>query len=138
MTELDCRAKNRGFGIGSKYTWRGEDFVASQITISYDLNTDLLEISLGAPCPAISQEVIPDLFMRYDLKTFDEETNQGQETVGFTISNVSLWSAEDFLRLADVSSNGTLKHIIQWIQEDLVGKTMELQSVTWLELALAR
>jgi len=101
--------------------------VASQITISYDLDTDLLEISLGAPCPAISQEVIPDLFVRYDLKAFDEETNQGQEIVGFTISNVSLWSAEDFLRLADISSNGILKHIIQWIQEDLVGKTMDLQ-----------
>ena len=100
--------------------------MASQITISYDLDTDLLEISL-APCPAISQEVIPDLFVRYDLKTFDEETNQGQETIGFTISNASLWSAEDFLRLADVSSNGILKHIIQWIQEDLVGKTMDLQ-----------
>ena len=98
--------------------------MASQIKISYDLDADLLEISLGTPRPAVSQEIIPELFVRYDLNTFDEEKNRGNEIVGFTVSNVSLWNAEDFLQLADVFPNGMLKHLIQWIQEDLVGKPM--------------
>jgi hypothetical protein len=97
--------------------------VANQIKISYDVDADLLEISLGTPRPAVSQEIIPDLFVRYDLNTF-EAKKQGNEIVGFTVSNVSLWNAGDFLRLADAFPNGTLKHLIQWIQEDLAGKPM--------------
>ena len=100
--------------------------MASQIIISYDLDVDLLEIALGTPRSAISQEIVPDLFVRYDLNTFDEETNQGNEIVGFSISNVSLWKAEDFLRLAEVFPNGILTPLIQWIQENLAGKSMNL------------
>ncbi len=97
--------------------------MANQIKISYDVDADLLEISLGTSRPAVSQEIIPDLFVRYDLNTF-EAKKQGNEIVGFTVSNVSLWNAGDFLRLADAFPNGTPKHLIQWIQEDLAGKPM--------------
>jgi len=88
------------------------------------MDVDLLEISLGTPRPAVSQEIIPDLFVWYDLNTFDNEKKQDNEIVGFTASNVSLWNAENFLRLNEVFPNGILKHLIQWIQEDLVGKPM--------------
>jgi uncharacterized protein YuzE len=53
--------------------------MARKIRFSYDKQGDILDISLGKPRKAISQEVQDDLFLRIDPKT--------QEIVGFSVLN---------------------------------------------------
>ena len=99
--------------------------MAKKLTISYDQEGDILEIALGPVRPAISEELILNLFVRYDLATYDEEKNEGRDIIGFTVANVSLWRAEDFRKLDRVFPGGVLKEILQWVKGNLVGKSLE-------------
>ena len=63
--------------------------MAKKLTISYDQEGDILEIALGPIRPAISEELISNIFVRYDLATYDEEENEGRVIIGFTAANVS-------------------------------------------------
>jgi len=99
--------------------------MAKKLTISYDQEGDILEIALGPARPAISEEVISNLFVRYNLATYDEEKNEGRDIIGFTVANLSLWRTEDFRRLDVVFPGGILKAILQWVKGNLVGKTLE-------------
>jgi len=83
--------------------------MASKLTISYDQDGDLLEIAFGSVRPAISEELVSNLFVRYDLATYDEEKNEGKEIIGFTVANISLWKDEDFRRLNRLFPSGVLK-----------------------------
>jgi hypothetical protein len=100
--------------------------MASKLMISYDKEGDILEIAFGPSRPAISDELISNLFVRYDLATYDEEENEGKEIIGFTVANISLWKDKDFHRLDKLFPNGILKEIIQWVQGSLVGKPLEV------------
>jgi len=99
--------------------------MASKLTISYDKEGDILEIALGSIRPAIAEELILDLFVRYDLATFDEEKNEGKEIVGFTVANLSLWKAEDFRRLDGILHGSIFQEVIQWAHAHLAGKSLK-------------
>lgn len=99
--------------------------MAKNLTISYDQVGDILEIALGPVRPAIAEELISNLFVRYDLATYDEDKNEGRDIIGFTVANISLWRAEDFRRLDEVFPGGVLKEILQWVKGNLVGKPLE-------------
>ncbi|MBM3240332.1 DUF2283 domain-containing protein [Candidatus Poribacteria bacterium] len=99
--------------------------MAKKLTISYDQEGDILEIALGPVRPAIADELISTLFVRYDLATYDEEANEGRDIIGFTVANVSLWKPEDFRRLDGLFPGGVLKEILQWFRGNLVGKSLE-------------
>jgi len=101
--------------------------MASKLTISYDKEEDILEIALDSIRPAIAKELIPDLFVRYDLATFDEERNEGREIVGFTIANLSLWKAGDFRRLDRILHGSILQDVLQWAHTHLVGKSLDIE-----------
>ena len=99
--------------------------MAKKLTISYNQEGDILEIALGPVRPAIADELISNLFVRYDLATYDDEKNEGRDIIGFTVANVSLWKAEYFRRLDGMFPGGVLKEILQWVKENLVGKSFE-------------
>ena len=106
--------------------------MASKLTISYDQEGDLLEIAFGSARPAISEELISNLFVRYDLATYDEEKNEGEKIIGFTVANISLWKDENFRTLDKLFPGGVLKEIIQCIKGSLVGKPLEIIAAeTW-------
>jgi len=100
--------------------------MASKLTISYDIDGDMLEIAFGLFRPAIAEELIPNLFIRYDLATYDEDKNEGKDIIGFTVANISLWKDDDFRSLDNLFAGGILKEIIQWVRGNLVGKPIEI------------
>jgi len=97
-----------------------------QLTITYDQETDIMEIAIGPPRAAITKEVLPDLFVRYDLATFDDENNRGKDIIGFSIANLSLWKEDDLEVLDRMFPSGVLKDILLWAKDKLVGKQLEL------------
>jgi len=99
--------------------------MAKKLTISYDQEGDILEIALGPVRPAIADELISNLFVRYDLDTYNEGENEGRDIIGFTVANISMWETEDFHRLDGVFPGGVLKAILQWVKGNLVGRSLE-------------
>ena len=100
--------------------------MASKLIISYDKDGDLLEIALGSTRQAVAEELISNLFVRYDLATYDDEKNEGKDIIGFTVANISLWDDDDFHSLDKLFSNDMLRETIRWVKNNLVGKPIEI------------
>lgn len=67
--------------------------MGKEIRISYDKEGDILDISLGLPREAISEEIEDDLLVRLDPAT--------REVVGFSVINFEKWfeKVKDFKQL---------------------------------------
>jgi len=100
--------------------------MASKLIISYDRDGDILEIAFGSIRQAVAEELIPNLFVRYDLATYDDEKNEGKDIIGFTVANISLWDDDDFHSLDELFSNDMLRETIRWVKNNLVGKPIEI------------
>jgi hypothetical protein len=68
--------------------------MASKLIISYDRDEDTLEIVFGSIRQAVAEELISNLFVRYDLATYDDEKNEGKDIIGFTVGNISLCDSD--------------------------------------------
>lgn len=75
--------------------------MAEKMRFAYDKKGDLLDISLGKPKKAVSQEIEDDFFVR-----LDPETNK---VVGFSILNFEKWfKGLDDYRLVPMSAEFSL------------------------------
>jgi hypothetical protein len=100
--------------------------MAGKLIISYDRDGDMLEIAFGSTRQAVAEELISNLFVRYDLATYNDEKNEGKDIIGFTIANISLWDDDDFHSLDELFSNDMLRETIRWVKNSLVGKSIEI------------
>ena len=62
--------------------------MAGKLIISYDRDGDMLEIAFGSTRQAVAEELISNLFVRYDLATYDDEKNEGKDIKFNSLSNL--------------------------------------------------